>query len=79
MIPITTLMAFDFAGVLGGAVITEQVFGWNGMGKMFVDGVHAVDPGPVMAFFLVVGTAAVLFNMLADIAYAFLDPRITLS
>jgi peptide/nickel transport system permease protein len=79
MIPITTLMAFDFAGVLGGAVITETVFGWNGMGKMFVDGVHAVDPGPVMAFFLVVGTAAVLFNMLADIAYAFLDPRITLS
>ncbi len=79
MIPITTLMAFDFAGVLGGAVITETVFGWNGMGKMFVDGVHTVDPGPVMAFFLVVGTAAVLFNMLADIAYAFLDPRITLS
>jgi peptide/nickel transport system permease protein len=79
MIPITTLMAFDFAGVLGVAVITETVFGWNGMGKMFVDGVHTVDPGPVMAFFLVVGTAAVLFNMLADIAYAFLDPRITLS
>ncbi|MPY09481.1 ABC transporter permease subunit [Arthrobacter bussei] len=79
MIPITTLMAFDFAGVLGGAVITEQVFGWNGMGKMFVDGIANVDPGPVMAFFLVVGTAAVLFNMLADIAYAFLDPRITLS
>lgn len=79
MIPITTLMAFDFAGILGGAVITEQVFGWNGMGKMFVDGIQNVDPGPVMAFFLVVGTAAVLFNMLADIAYAFLDPRITLS
>ncbi|MBG6184535.1 peptide/nickel transport system permease protein [Arthrobacter sp. CAN_A214] len=79
MIPITTLMAFDFAGVLGGAVITEQVFGWNGMGKMFIDGINNVDPAPVMAFFLVVGTAAVLFNMLADIAYAFLDPRITLS
>ena len=61
------------------AVITEQVFGWNGMGKMFVDGINNVDPGPVIAFFLVVGTAAVLFNMLADIAYAFLDPRITLS
>ncbi|WP_299166740.1 ABC transporter permease [uncultured Arthrobacter sp.] len=79
MIPITTLMAFDFAGVLGGAVITETVFGWNGMGKMFVDAIGNVDPAPVMAFFIVVGSAAVLFNMLADIAYAFLDPRITLS
>jgi peptide/nickel transport system permease protein len=79
MIPITTLMAFDFAGVLSGAVITETVFGWNGLGNMFVTGIHNVDPGPVMAFFLVAGTAAVLFNMLADIAYAFLDPRITLS
>jgi len=78
MIPITTLMAFDFAGVLGGAVITETVFGWNGMGRLFVDGLANVDPHPVMAFFLVTGAAAVVFNMLADIAYAFLDPRISL-
>ena len=79
MIPITTLMAFDFAGVLGGAVITEAVFGWSGMGKMFTDGLHDVDPNVIMAFFLVTGVAAVLFNMLADIAYAFLDPRISLN
>ncbi|MBO0897754.1 ABC transporter permease [Arthrobacter sunyaminii] len=79
MIPITTLMAFDFAGVLGGAVITEAVFGWSGMGKMFTDGLNNVDPNVIMAFFLVTGVAAVTFNMLADIAYAFLDPRISLN
>ncbi|MCC3290525.1 ABC transporter permease [Arthrobacter sp. zg-Y1110] len=79
MIPITTLMAFDFAGVLGGAVVTESVFGWNGMGKMFTDGLSNVDPNVIMAFFLVTGVAAVTFNMLADIAYAFLDPRISLN
>ena len=79
MIPITTLMAFDFAGVLGGAVITEAVFGWNGMGKMFTDGLNNVDPNVIMAFFLVTAVAAVTFNMLADIAYAFLDPRISLN
>ncbi|MCC9203555.1 ABC transporter permease [Arthrobacter sp. zg-Y769] len=79
MIPITTLMAFDFAGVLGGAVVTESVFGWNGMGKMFTDGLDSVDPNVIMAFFLVTGVAAVTFNMLADIAYAFLDPRISLN
>ncbi len=76
LIPIATIAAFDFAGLIGGAVITETVFGWKGMGEMFKVGLTAVDPAPVMAFFLVTGTAAVVFNMLADIFYALLDPRI---
>jgi peptide/nickel transport system permease protein len=76
LIPITTIMAFDFAALIGGAVITEQVFGWKGMGDLFRVGLMNVDPAPVMAFFLVTGTAAVLFNLLADILYAILDPRI---
>jgi peptide/nickel transport system permease protein len=76
MIPIATIAAFDFAGLIGGAVITESVFGWRGMGELFRTGLAQVDPAPVMAFFLVTGTAAVLFNMLADIFYAILDPRI---
>jgi peptide/nickel transport system permease protein len=46
------------------------------MGAMFIEGLNRVDPAPVMAFFLVTGTAAVVMNMLADIAYAYLDPRI---
>lgn len=76
LIPITTIMAFDFAGLIGGAVITEQVFGWKGMGELFRTGLDQVDPAPVMAFFLVTGTAAVLMNLVADILYAVLDPRI---
>lgn len=76
LIPITTIIAFDFAGLIGGAVVTETVFGWKGMGALFRDGLNKVDPGPVMAFYIVTGTAAVLLNMFADIAYAFLDPRI---
>lgn len=79
LIPVTTLMAFDFGGVIGGAVITETVFGWQGMGKLFIDGLSEVDPPPVMGFFLVAGTSIVVFNMLADIAYAYLDPRIRVS
>lgn len=79
LIPITTLMAFDFAGVLGGAVITENVFGWRGMGNLFVESLKHVDPTPVMAYFLVTGAAIVVFNMIADILYAYLDPRIRLS
>ncbi|MDO5025017.1 MAG: ABC transporter permease [Trueperella sp.] len=76
MLPITTIVAFDFAGLIGGAVITETVFGWKGMGELFKTGLDHVDPNPVMAFFLVTGTIAVLMNMAADIAYAYIDPRI---
>ncbi|PWD52068.1 ABC transporter permease [Serinibacter arcticus] len=76
LIPITTIVAFDFAALIGGAVITESVFGWKGMGELFRTGLTAVDPAPVMAFFLVTALAAIVMNMLADIAYAFLDPRI---
>lgn len=76
LIPITTIVAFDFAGLIGGAIITEQVFGWKGMGELFQTGLETVDPSPVMAFFLVTGTAAIFMNMVADLAYAALDPRI---
>lgn len=77
MIPLATIVAFDFAGLIGGAVITETVFGWQGMGNLFRTGLLAVDPNPVMGFYVVTGTAAVIMNMVADIAYAFLDPRIS--
>jgi len=77
LIPLATIVAFDFAGLIGGAVITETVFGWQGMGNLFRTGLAAVDPPPVMAFYLVTGTAAVIMNMAADIAYAILDPRIS--
>ncbi|SDL38753.1 peptide/nickel transport system permease protein [Tessaracoccus oleiagri] len=77
LIPIATIVAFDFAGLIGGAVITETVFGWQGMGNLFRVGLEQVDPAPVMGFFLVTGSAAVLMNLVADLAYAILDPRIT--
>ncbi|MFS0867096.1 ABC transporter permease subunit [Microbacterium sp. 179-B 1A2 NHS] len=76
LIPIATIAAFDFAALIGGAVITERVFGWKGMGDLFAVGLDQVDPAPVMAFFLVTGGVAVLFNLVADISYAYLDPRI---
>jgi len=78
LLPLATLVAFDFAGVLGGAVVTETVFGWNGMGRLLTDGLQHVDPNPVMAFFLVTAVATAGFNLLADLSYAYLDPRIRL-
>jgi len=79
LIPIATIVAFDIGGIVGGAVITETVFGWTGMGQLFINGLRAVDPNPVMAFFLVVGSLAIVFNLIADLVYAALDPRIRVS
>ena len=79
LIPIATIVAFDIGGIIGGAVITERVFGWTGMGALFQNGLDKVDPNPVMAFFLVTGGLAILFNLIADLVYASLDPRIRVS
>lgn len=79
LIPIATIVAFDIGGLVGGAVITETVFGWTGMGQLFVNGLNRVDPNPVMAFFVVVGGLAILANLIADLVYAILDPRIRVS
>jgi len=76
LIPLATIVAFDISGIIGGAVITESVFEWEGMGRLFIDGLREFDPNRVMAFFVITGLFAVLFNLLADILYAVLDPRI---
>ncbi|MFZ0667674.1 MAG: ABC transporter permease [Acidimicrobiales bacterium] len=76
LIPVTTVVALDFAAVIGGAVVTETIFSWDGMGQWFVQGVEGLDINIVLAFLLVTATAIILFNLVADILYAFLDPRI---
>ncbi|WP_129841267.1 ABC transporter permease [Streptomyces sp. RFCAC02] len=79
LIPITTLVAYDIGTIVGGAVVTERVFGWSAMGNLLTVGITQGDPMPIMAFFVVSGGAIVVFNMIADMAYAVLDPRIRLS
>jgi peptide/nickel transport system permease protein len=79
LIPLTTLAAFDFGALISGAIVTETIFGWRGMGVLFVNGLSQSDPYPVMGFFIVTAISVVVFNMLADISYAYLDPRIRLA
>ncbi len=78
LIPVTTVIAVSFGGVIAGATITENVFSWKGMGTMFVEGLRDTDPYPIMATMLVVSLSVVLFNAIADVLYAYLDPRIRL-
>jgi len=79
MIPIATIIAFDIGGLIGGAIITEQIFAWQGMGALFNNGLVHSDVNVVMGVFVVTGLVAVVFNLLADLVYAALDPRIRVS
>lgn len=76
LIPITTIIVLDFAAIIGGAIITETVFGWTGMGKLFVQAIENFDENLLMATFLITSLLTLLANLLADLLYSVLDPRI---
>jgi peptide/nickel transport system permease protein len=76
LIPVVTLMALTISGVLTGVVITETIFGWRGLGTFFVASVANIDSFAVLAFVLVSGVLVVVSNLVADLLYAVLDPRI---
>jgi peptide/nickel transport system permease protein len=78
LIPIVTLSALNFGGQIGGAVITEQIFQLDGMGNYFIQNLLSQDAYPVMAWLMVTATAIIVFNLVADIVYGFLDPRVRL-
>lgn len=76
LIPITTIVAADVGALLGGAIITERVFAISGMGSLFATSLDRVDLNPLMGYFLIIAVMAILFNFLADLSYAALDPRV---
>ena len=76
MIPIVTIAALNFGALLGGVVITETIFAWPGMGKFFIDSLGRGETYTLMAFLMVTSIAVIGFNLIADILYGVLDPRI---
>ena len=76
LIPLVTVVALNFGALIGGAVITETIFGLDGMGPYFINNLLSQDVYPVMAWLMITATAIIVFNLLADVAYAYLDPRI---
>jgi peptide/nickel transport system permease protein len=79
LIPLITILALTIPALFGGAIITESIFSWPGMGRMFIDAIANVD-WPVVQGILVISAALVVFsNLLADIMYAVVDPRIQYS
>jgi peptide/nickel transport system permease protein len=76
LIPFVTVTALDIAAILGGAIITETIFQWKGMGDFLVRSILNHDPYAILAWLLVSGTAVIVFNLIADLLYGVLDPRI---
>jgi peptide/nickel transport system permease protein len=76
LIPITTVAALNIGAVLGGAIVTETVFSLDGFGFYFVNKLGQQDVYAVMAYLMVTAVIIVVFNLIADILYGFLDPRI---
>jgi peptide/nickel transport system permease protein len=75
-LPLVTLLGLNIPFILSGAVVTEQIFSWDGMGLLFTRSLAALD-GPVLILFVMMtAIAVVVFQLLTDIAYAWLDPRV---
>jgi len=78
LIPTVTVSGLIFAGLLGGAVLTETIFNWPGMGRFAVNAVNNLDFSSVMGFTVIMAIIMVTANLIVDILYSVLDPRIRL-
>ncbi|WP_188375113.1 ABC transporter permease [Winogradskyella haliclonae] len=77
--PVVTAISGWFASMLAGAVFVEYIFGWNGLGKEIVNALNTLDLPVIMGSVLVIATSFIIINILVDIIYAMLDPRVKLS
>jgi peptide/nickel transport system permease protein len=76
MLPLTTILVNDFAGVIGGAIITESIFQWKGMGSLFNQALGTYDLNLLMGVFIIGAVLTVVANLVADLLYGVVDPRI---
>ncbi|HMK43754.1 MAG TPA: ABC transporter permease, partial [Dissulfurispiraceae bacterium] len=76
--PIVTIIGLDFSSYLNGAVVTETIFGWDGIGRFTMDGIVKRDYPVIMGCTIVGASVFVLVNLFTDVLYHYLDPRIRL-
>ena len=75
LIPLITIIGMQFGSLLSGAVITETLFSWDGLGKLLVTSIQTRDYPVTQACILIIATSFVFINFLTEVAYRFLDPR----
>ncbi|MFO0523834.1 MAG: ABC transporter permease [bacterium] len=79
MIPIVTIVGLEFGSVIAFAVVTESIFAWPGMGKLLIDSINQLDRPVIVAYVLLIVLMFVLINLVVDVLYSLLDPRIRLA
>jgi peptide/nickel transport system permease protein len=79
LIPLVTILALSLPSLLGGAIITESIFAWPGMGRLFINALGQFDFALLMGYLMIASFLVVFFNLMADVTYAWLDPRVKYS
>jgi peptide/nickel transport system permease protein len=79
LIPIVTVVGLEFGSVLAFAIVTETIFAWPGMGKLLIDSINVLDRPVIVAYLLVIVVVFVCINLVVDLLYSVLDPRVRLS
>jgi peptide/nickel transport system permease protein len=78
-LPFVTLIGLEIPFLLAGAVVTERIFAWPGMGRLFIDQTERADFPVLMGILMIIAIAVVIFQIITDVTYSFLDPRIRLN
>ncbi|MDP4796585.1 MAG: ABC transporter permease [Rhodospirillales bacterium] len=78
MIPVVTVLGLEFGSLIAFSVVTESVFAWPGMGKLLIDAIHNLDRPIIVAYLMIIVLVFVVINLLVDILYSVLDPRVRL-
>lgn len=78
MIPVVTVLGLEFGGLIAFSVVTETVFAWPGMGKLIIDSIHNLDRPVVVAYLMITVLMFVVINLVVDVLYSVLDPRVRL-
>ena len=76
LIPIVTVVGLEFGGVIAFAIVTESIFAWPGTGKLLIDSINQLDRPVIVAYLLVIVTVFISINLVVDLLYSALDPRV---
>jgi peptide/nickel transport system permease protein len=79
LIPIVTVIGLEFGSLIAFAIVTETIFAWPGMGKLLIDSINVLDRPVIVAYVLIIVCMFVLINLVVDILYSLLDPRVRLA
>lgn len=79
LIPIITVIALQFGSIIAFAIVTESVFAWPGMGKLIIDSIRVLDRPVIVAYLMLIVALFIVINLIVDVVYSLLDPRVRLS